>query len=101
VKVRLNEDAEADVDVIDTWWRENRPEAPDLFRDELAAVLDLLASSPHAGETYKRLAGHAVRRTLLERTRRYVYHFVADDETVLVVAVWGTERGQGPRLRLR
>lgn len=101
MKVLLNEDAEADVDFVDAWWRENRKDAPNLFRDELTGILELLASSPRAGEAYKPLAGRTVRRTLLKRTRRYVYHFVLDDETVLVIAVWGTERGQGPPLRLR
>lgn len=101
MKVRLSGDAEADALRIDAWWRENRPAAPTLFAEELAQVLELLRGSPDAGETYKRLQGQAVRRTLLEKTRHYVYHFVDDDdETVVVIAIWSTERGHGPPLRL-
>jgi plasmid stabilization system protein ParE len=31
---------------VAAWWRENRPAAPDLFDDEIAAVLDRLAEAP-------------------------------------------------------
>ena len=85
---------------IDCWWREKRPSAPTLFADELALVLDLIRTSPSAGERSKRLDGQDVRRTLREKTRHYVYHFADDDEeTAVVIAVWATERGRGPSLR--
>jgi hypothetical protein len=35
VRVELSEEADAQVDEIDIWWRENRLAAPDLFTDEL------------------------------------------------------------------
>jgi plasmid stabilization system protein ParE len=98
MKVRLSEDGQADAERADAWWREHRPASPRLFADELGLALDLLSVSPGAGEVYKNLGGRALRRTLLEKTRQYVYHY-AEDETVIVIAIWSTERGHGPPLR--
>lgn len=97
MKVRLSDEARADMLRIDTWWRENRPYAPDLFGEEIITVLELLATAPEAGETYRKIGGEAVRRTLLPKTRHYAYHHVQQDE-VIVLAVWSTLRGEGPPL---
>jgi hypothetical protein len=35
--------AQAQAHKISAWWRENRPSAPDLFDDEMEAVLERLA----------------------------------------------------------
>jgi len=43
VKVELS--AEAQVDEIDAWWRENRQAAPNLFAEELEALLRALAEA--------------------------------------------------------
>ena len=99
MKVRLSEDGQADAERVDAWWREHRPASPRLFADELGFVLELLATSPGAGEVYKNLRGRELRRTLLEKTRHYVYHY-AESETVIVLAIWSTNRGHGPPLRL-
>ena len=34
---------------IDTWWRTNRPEAPDQFTDDFARVVDSLEQHPSRG----------------------------------------------------
>jgi hypothetical protein len=39
VKVELSAEAQAQVDRIDAWWRENRQAAPNLFAEELEAAL--------------------------------------------------------------
>ncbi len=38
--VRLTPRALAEAKRIETWWRRNRPAAPDLFDQEFAAALD-------------------------------------------------------------
>ena len=43
MKVELS--AEAQVDEIDAWWRENRQAAPNLFAEELEALLRALAEA--------------------------------------------------------
>ena len=99
MKVRLTDDGAADAERVDAWWRENRQTSPTLFNEELGRVLNLIGDSAGAGMIYKTLGGREVRRTLLEKTRHYVYHYVAED-AVVVVAIWGTERGNGPPLRV-
>jgi len=49
VKVELSAEAEAQVERIDAWWRENRQAAPNLFADELEQALLALAETPALG----------------------------------------------------
>jgi plasmid stabilization system protein ParE len=88
---------QADLQILemDTWWRENRDKAPDLFEEELELAFALLADSPGIG---KRYPGHReIRRLLLRLTRNHVY-YVEEDDRVVVLAVWGAVRGAGPDL---
>jgi plasmid stabilization system protein ParE len=80
---------------IDAWWRANRRAAPDLFTNELDKASLTLAENPALGRRYEPRPG--VRRLLLPRTRYHVY-FVEESERVLVVAIWGANRGRGPDL---
>jgi hypothetical protein len=42
-------ESDAQILTIDRWWRRERPAAPNLFAEELAAAFELLASVPKAG----------------------------------------------------
>ena len=95
MKVELSAEAQAQVDEIDAWWRENRPAAPDLFAEELTAALRTLAETPALAVRYAPKAG--VRRLLLRRTHHHLY-VVEEAARVYVVAVWNAYRGRGPRL---
>ncbi len=95
MKVEVSAEAQAQIDRIDAWWRENRPAAPDLFAEEFMAALSALADTPAMGVRYA--PRPSVRRLLLRRAHHHVY--VTDDgTTVYVVAVWNAYRGCGPRL---
>jgi|SRR5450755_4047577 len=84
---------------ISDWWRENRPSAPDLFDDEMAAALGRLADAPKTAQQYLTVRGQLIRRALLPRTSCHIYFEVHDDrDLVRVVAVWHAARGRGPRL---
>lgn len=100
MKVRLSSDARADLRRIAAWWEENRLEAPLLFADEVIALLEFLETAPEGGEKYETIEEGGVRRTLLPRTRHYAYHGIEDNE-VIVYAIWGNPRGEGPPLRSR
>ncbi len=95
MKVELSAEAQAQVDRIDAWWRENRQAAPNLFTEELTAALRVLAETPALGMRYA--PRPSIRRLLLRRTR---YHLYVTEEAskVYVVAVWSAHRGRGPRL---
>lgn len=40
--VRTTHESDAQIREIDDWWRNNRPAAPDLFLQELAATFDVI-----------------------------------------------------------
>jgi plasmid stabilization system protein ParE len=89
--------AELQVRAVDRWWRENRLASPELFAEEFAAALSTVATSPAVGRSYRSRSVAGVRRVLLRATRHHVY-YVATDDTVIVLAVWGAIKGVGPRL---
>lgn len=99
MRIRLTGPARQQADRIDRWWRDNRPAARDLFARELAEARRLLAATPDLGRPYVERQGVLVRRLLLPRTQHHVYYEVnREDDVVMVVAVWGAPRGQGPKL---
>jgi plasmid stabilization system protein ParE len=91
-------EAERQARTIDRWWRTNRSAAPDLFRDEFAAALELIGLAPLAGRRYRGEVAVDARRVLLRSTRYHVYYTVRESDA-LVVAVWSSVRGTGPDLR--
>jgi plasmid stabilization system protein ParE len=93
----VSPEAEAQIHVIDAWWRANRRASPNLFVEELAAAFELLASAPEIGRRYPHPEVTGVRRLLLRATRHHVY-YVPTSTGVVVLAVWGAVKGSGPDL---
>ena len=98
VRIVTTPEAEDQVRIIDAWWRSERPAAPGLFEEELAAAFALLGSAPLAGRRYGHPSISEVRRILLRSTRYHVYYRVREDD-VIVLAVWNAVRGVGPELK--
>lgn len=96
MNVELSDEAHAQVQEIDEWWRENRLASPTLFTDELAEALTMLEQTPTLGTGYEAGTKH-VRRLLLPRTHYHLY-IVDEPDRLYVVAVWSAFRGRGPRL---
>jgi plasmid stabilization system protein ParE len=98
MSLRLTPRALGEAKRIKTWWRRNRPAAPDLFEQEFAAALDRIARAPGLGSLYAEAALEvAVRRVLLPKTLNHVYYTV-DGEDVVVLSVWGALHEGGPKL---
>jgi plasmid stabilization system protein ParE len=97
-RVILSPRAKGEIEAIDRWWRANRPAAPTLFRQELAAAFDLVVIAPRAGHRYWGSPVPRVRRVLLRSARYHVYYVVRAAE-IEVLAVWSAVRGTGPGLR--
>lgn len=83
---------------IDDWWTKNRPAAPSLFSEELAAAFDLLSNVPEAGRRYPHTKLNDVRRVMLRNTRYHVYYRTRGTR-VFILSVWSALRGTGPNLR--
>lgn len=73
LQVRTTPEADAQIHEIDTWWRSNRPSAPDLFFQELTASFDIVGRVPHIGRLYRRSPVPDTRRLLLKGSRYHVY----------------------------
>lgn len=85
------------IETIDNWWRSNRQASPDLFAQELAEAFSTIELAAEAGHRYLHAEVKGVRRILLRATRHHVY-YVATEEAVVVLAVWGSVKGAGPDL---
>jgi plasmid stabilization system protein ParE len=104
ITIFISETAREQIAEVEAWWVENRPAAPDLFTDELAAALALLSEAPRSGVPYLHPRATGIRRLLLFRCRYHLYYSVdranqGDGEQVTIVALWHAQRGSGPVLK--
>jgi plasmid stabilization system protein ParE len=91
-------EAETQAQIAAGWWKTNRPSAPQLFEQEVAAAVERLATAPDAGIAFDVESG-SFRRLVMSRTAFHLYYEV-DESThqVWVVSIWGAKRGRRPRL---
>jgi plasmid stabilization system protein ParE len=95
-QVKLLQRAKREYTIANTWWRTNRQAAPNLLRDELRAVRDLLAVTPEAGRVDNR--GADIRRLPLPATRYIVFYRVDHAKAeVQIAALWHASR-EAPEL---
>jgi len=97
-RVEFTEDATEQAQAAAAWWRANRSAAPDLFEDELAFALDLLAKMPPLTQVWGEVEGKSVRKIRLPRTRYSLYFVIEGDDLVMVHALWHGARGSAPPL---
>jgi plasmid stabilization system protein ParE len=69
LKIEFSPDALEQIRAIHDWWRTHRAAAPELLREELAATLEMIRSSPKVAKVYSFSAIPGLRRTLMPRTR--------------------------------
>ncbi|HEX5054734.1 MAG TPA: type II toxin-antitoxin system RelE/ParE family toxin [Planctomycetota bacterium] len=91
--------AEAQIREVDSWWREHRTAAPELFVQELAAALALIGSRPRIGRRRRHATIPGLRRVLLRSTRYHLYYVPVDEHRIFVLAVWSAVRGRGPSMK--
>jgi len=97
MKVRLAPRALSEAERLKTWWLKNRPLAPDLFDEEIAAAIERIGAAPGLGAIYPSSFARTLRRVLMPRTQNHVYYVVRANE-VVVLSVWGAPRAKGPKL---
>jgi plasmid stabilization system protein ParE len=85
--------AAREIQTASEWWDENRPAAPDAFRDALDKAFELIRVQPKAGAVATNVKLSGVRRILLSQIRYYLYYRVkSTPHAVEVVALWHTSR---------
>ena len=100
MKVRLEEQAVAQIAAAHKWWQANRLASPFLFAQEIAFVVARLRDDERAGTLYPSRSVPGVRRVLCSRTRYHVYYIVDDElNAAVILAVWCGTRGRGPKLK--
>ena len=98
-RVGFSRTADSQVETIESWWRENRPAALEMFSRELGSAVRLLETSPLIGKAYPQAPIPEIRRLLIGRSRYHLYWEVdLASRTVTVLAAWYAGRGSGPRL---
>ncbi|NOY93023.1 MAG: type II toxin-antitoxin system RelE/ParE family toxin [Deltaproteobacteria bacterium] len=101
MSVRFTPEARDQAEASDIWWRTHRDEARDMFARELLAAQELVASTPSLGTFYTMLEETPVRRLLMPKTRHHIYYTLrreADEDEVVILAVWGAPKAEGPFL---
>ena len=82
------------------WWRDNRPNAPELLLDELWYAKEQLSEFPEAGVAVRRRGFNGLRRLVLRRTRHHLYYrYYPEHEEIWVVALWAAMRRRPPKLK--
>jgi plasmid stabilization system protein ParE len=75
------------------WWDENRPAAPDAFRDAIDKAFELIRTQPEIGAVATNVKLSGVRRILLSKVQYYLYYREkSTPHAVEVVAIWHTSR---------
>jgi plasmid stabilization system protein ParE len=98
MRVRVSRRALADAKRKKSWWQRNRPEAADLFEQELGAAIERIAAAPALGQRVEQRGKDVwVRRYLMPRTGNHVYYAAGTTE-IVVLTVWGAARRQGPKV---
>ena len=97
MKYRFTKQAQLEISDEDEWWRSNRLAAPNLFREELSAAVEHVASHPDLGKAYEESTRRRIRYVILPRSRNKLYYWSSDEEVVFV-SLWGARRGRDPKL---
>lgn len=92
--VRFTATARKHVEHLQLWWQENSPR-PEVLTKDLQEAVDLLSAFPGIGSPYTLSPIPGVRRLYLERLMSHLY-YTADDQELVVRAVWHARRGSGP-----
>jgi plasmid stabilization system protein ParE len=93
LQVQATRRAAREIRAASKWWDENRPAAPDAFREAIDKAFELICTQPHIGEVATNVKLPGVRRILLSKVQYYLYYRVrSKPHTVEVVAIWQTSR---------
>jgi len=99
VRVILAEGLDVEIEAMDSWWREHRTKAPELFVGEFEEALENITSQPKSYPVYKEVSRGIVRRAPMPKTRNHVYYVHREaEELIIIVSVWGGPRKRGPNL---
>lgn len=99
MKIKVSPRAKARIRKEDTWWRENRRDAPDKFKQALANTFLRILKAPAITNPWAEVDGEPVWRIYMPETRHHLFYTVNHVDAVLVIrAVHGAQQGSPPEL---
>ena len=99
-RIELTDTARSQLRDALAWWREHRPESPDLLAVEVRGAVAALRETPAIGALHPRRGFPGLRKVVLHRSKRAMFYVVDQDQRLIqILAVWGTARGKGPTLK--
>lgn len=98
MKVRFTLEALSAIRVKRDWWEANREKAPQLFREELEAVIAELSEGRfERAQLYTVVASEKIWRLRMPKTKAHVYYRVDSARQVVeIITVWNATSGEGP-----
>jgi plasmid stabilization system protein ParE len=95
--VEVSRIAAEQIRVAETWWRTNRPKAPNAIREEVERASGLVAVQPDIGSRALNVKLAGVRRIHLSRIRYHLYYRVTETpRRIEIVGFWHSSRGSRP-----
>src|SRR3954469_18427096 len=99
MQLKISKRALRDISVAASWWRANRPAAPELFEIELERALALLEVQPLLAQIALDPRMRGVRRIVLQGSRYLLYYRVREEQgSIEVLRLWHANRGDRPKL---
>ena len=93
--IRVTGSASRQIQEAADWWLANRLSVPQAFRDDLRQAFELISQQPGIGAPATNVALLGVRRVYLNRVR-YFFYYRARADRVEILALWHSNRGEGP-----
>jgi plasmid stabilization system protein ParE len=99
VQIEISREAQAMLDDADEkWGAEHGFDTDNPLLDEVARSADLLRENPELGVLYRQSFRRHVRRLLLRSGWHLYYTHDSERSSIVIVAVWFSNRGAGPAL---
>jgi len=92
VALTITRRAAREIREASAWWDENRPAAPEAFRQAIATAFELIATQPRIGANATNTRLRGVRRIHLANVHYHLYYRLQSPQMVQVLALWHTSR---------
>ncbi len=93
--IKITRRASAQIREAASWWRVNRPAAPEALEEELRQAFNLVSRQSDIGAIATNVSLAGVRRIHLSRVRYFLYYRVSASR-IEVLALWHSSRGGSP-----
>jgi len=100
IRFKIEPEAEAQFETLDSWWRNNREAATTQLADELTRIKLMLAAQPEIGKLSKQRGMRNTRWVPLHKTPYLLYyHHEPGSDLVTILSFWSAMKKRGPKLR--